>query len=205
MEDRNPMSQGRLGIAAVVIALIGALFVTAVPAMAQDALICRKRDKQGDKSNNHVNLAQSTNDVYPTALRLAMMLTFPALAESMDHLITTLRADAAPKGEAWLSVGCGAGCTARVPLAPALAKLPAGEWKRVGVPLKCLSAAGADVIMAVRNRAKGESAVAGTVSTASAEISFVRWARTVGSPPVRRMPSTPKRSTQMRATRAISS
>jgi beta-glucosidase len=60
-------------------------------------------------------------------------------------LITTLRVDAAPKGEAWLSVGCGAGCSARVPLAPALAKLPAGEWKRVGVPLKCLSAAGADV------------------------------------------------------------
>ena len=53
--------------------------------------------------------------------------------------------------------------------------------------------------------ANGESAVAGTVSTARAEISFVRWARTVGSPPVRRMPSTPKRSTQMRATRAISS
>ena len=53
--------------------------------------------------------------------------------------------------------------------------------------------------------ANGESAVAGTVSTARAEISFGRWARTVGSPPVRRMPSTPKRSTQMRATRAISS
>jgi len=60
-------------------------------------------------------------------------------------LITTLRVDAAPKGDAWLSVGCGAGCTARVPLAPALAKLPVGEWKRVGVPLKCLAGAGADV------------------------------------------------------------
>ncbi len=45
--------------------------------------------------NNHVNLGQSTNDVYPTSVRLAMMLSFPALAEAMDHLITTLRS----KGE----------------------------------------------------------------------------------------------------------
>ncbi|MBB5830604.1 aspartate ammonia-lyase [Brachybacterium aquaticum] len=42
--------------------------------------------------NNHVNLGQSTNDVYPTAVRLTMLLSFPALAEAMDHLITTLRA-----------------------------------------------------------------------------------------------------------------
>ncbi len=38
--------------------------------------------------NNHVNLAQSTNDVYPTAVRLAILLSFPALAEAMDDLIT---------------------------------------------------------------------------------------------------------------------
>jgi aspartate ammonia-lyase len=47
-----------------------------------------------------VNLGQSTNDVYPTAVRLAMLLSFPALAEAMDHLITTLRA----KGEEFSSV-----------------------------------------------------------------------------------------------------
>ena len=41
--------------------------------------------------NNHVNLGQSTNDVYPTAVRLAMLLSFPALAEAMDQLIGTLR------------------------------------------------------------------------------------------------------------------
>ena len=50
--------------------------------------------------NNHVNLGQSTNDVYPTAIRLTIMLSFPALAEAMDHLITTLRA----KGEEFSSV-----------------------------------------------------------------------------------------------------
>jgi len=50
--------------------------------------------------NNHVNLGQSTNDVYPTAIRLTIMLSFPALAEAMDHLITTLRA----KGEEFSSI-----------------------------------------------------------------------------------------------------
>ncbi|MCF3525837.1 glycoside hydrolase family 3 protein [Stenotrophomonas maltophilia] len=58
-------------------------------------------------------------------------------------LLTTLRVDAAPKGEAWLSVGCSAGCSARVAIGPALAALPQGQWKRVGVPLKCLARAGA--------------------------------------------------------------
>ncbi|APX32761.1 aspartate ammonia-lyase [Brachybacterium sp. P6-10-X1] len=71
--------------------------------IANRALEILGRDK-GDYEhlhpNNHVNLAQSTNDVYPTALRLAMMLTFPALAESMDHLITTLR----EKGEEFSQV-----------------------------------------------------------------------------------------------------
>lgn len=58
-------------------------------------------------------------------------------------LLTTLRVDAAPQGEAWLSVGCGAGCSARIAIGSSLAALPQGQWKRVGVPLKCLARAGA--------------------------------------------------------------
>ncbi|MGY5766186.1 aspartate ammonia-lyase [Brachybacterium sp. DNPG3] len=50
--------------------------------------------------NNHVNLAQSTNDVYPTAVRLAILLSFPGLAEAMDALIAALRA----KGEEFSEV-----------------------------------------------------------------------------------------------------
>lgn len=50
--------------------------------------------------NNHVNLGQSTNDVYPTAVRLAMLLSFPDLASAMDTLITSLRA----KGEEFSDV-----------------------------------------------------------------------------------------------------
>ena len=60
-------------------------------------------------------------------------------------LLTTLRVDAAPSADAWLSVGCGTGCSARIAMTPTLAKLPVGQWTRVGVPLKCLAAAGADV------------------------------------------------------------
>lgn len=58
-------------------------------------------------------------------------------------LLTTLRVDAAPEGEAWLSVGCGVGCSARIAIGPSLAALPQDQWKRVGVPLKCLAKAGA--------------------------------------------------------------
>ncbi|MBB1271361.1 aspartate ammonia-lyase [Psychromonas sp. SR45-3] len=36
--------------------------------------------------NNHVNLSQSTNDVYPTALRLALIMSTPELYESIASL-----------------------------------------------------------------------------------------------------------------------
>ncbi|SFR76390.1 exo-1,4-beta-glucosidase [Stenotrophomonas maltophilia] len=60
-------------------------------------------------------------------------------------LLTTLRVDVAPRGDAWLSVGCGAGCSARIAIGSTLAALPVGQWTRVGIPLKCLAAAGAKV------------------------------------------------------------
>ncbi|MDV7341214.1 aspartate ammonia-lyase [Terasakiella sp. A23] len=37
--------------------------------------------------NNHVNLAQSTNDAYPTALRVAILLSIDELTQSMRNLI----------------------------------------------------------------------------------------------------------------------
>jgi len=36
--------------------------------------------------NNHVNMCQSTNDVYPTAIRLALILKIRVLLEAMQHL-----------------------------------------------------------------------------------------------------------------------
>ncbi|AMJ58543.1 MULTISPECIES: exo 1,3/1,4-beta-D-glucan glucohydrolase [Stenotrophomonas] len=92
-------------------------------------------------------------------------------------LLTTLRVDAAPRGDAWLSVGCGAGCTARVAIAPTLAKLPVGQWTRVGVPLKCLAAAGADVGKLDRPWSLG-SAGAMTVSVSRVALGALNEAET---------------------------
>jgi aspartate ammonia-lyase len=45
--------------------------------------------------NNHVNLSQSTNDVYPTAIRLGLLLSYGDLTQAMENLCAALRA----KGE----------------------------------------------------------------------------------------------------------
>lgn len=51
-----------------------------------------KGDYEHLHPNNHVNLGQSTNDIYPTAVRLGILLSFPALTEAMDVLISALQA-----------------------------------------------------------------------------------------------------------------
>lgn len=88
-------------------------------------------------------LAWSGNGEAAAALQSHTALDLRRESNGDLMLLTTLRVDAAPKGEAWLSVGCGVGCSARIAIGPALAALPQGQWKRVGVPLKCLAQAGA--------------------------------------------------------------
>jgi aspartate ammonia-lyase len=44
--------------------------------------------------NNHVNCSQSTNDAYPTALRVALLLIVPGLIEAMQNLSAAFRAKA---------------------------------------------------------------------------------------------------------------
>jgi len=41
--------------------------------------------------NDHVNMAQSTNDTFPTAMRLACLMKLPALLEAMRELETAFR------------------------------------------------------------------------------------------------------------------
>ncbi|HFK2920066.1 TPA: exo 1,3/1,4-beta-D-glucan glucohydrolase [Stenotrophomonas maltophilia] len=88
-------------------------------------------------------LAWSGNGEAVVALQSHTPLDLQREANGDLMLLTTLRVDAAPRGQAWLSVGCGAGCSARIAIGPTLAAVPAGQWTRVGVPLKCLAAAGA--------------------------------------------------------------
>ncbi|QLF71473.1 aspartate ammonia-lyase (plasmid) [Peteryoungia desertarenae] len=45
--------------------------------------------------NNHVNLSQSTNDVYPTAIRLALLMEHETLRESLAALIAAFETKAA--------------------------------------------------------------------------------------------------------------
>ena len=44
--------------------------------------------------NDHVNLHQSTNDVYPTACRMAVIASWPSLAEALEGLRQVLRTQA---------------------------------------------------------------------------------------------------------------
>ena len=60
-------------------------------------------------------------------------------------LVLTLRPEVIPTTHVALGAACGDGCSAQLPLTQALAKLPVGQWTTLGVPLKCLGAAGADV------------------------------------------------------------
>jgi beta-glucosidase len=66
------------------------------------------------------------------------------------QLQLTLRRDSAVTAPVWLGVGCGDGCSGRVDLQKTLVAIPQGEWKVVGVPLKCFVAAGADVAKLVQ-------------------------------------------------------
>ncbi|RDI97986.1 1,4-beta-D-glucan glucohydrolase [Dyella solisilvae] len=60
-------------------------------------------------------------------------------------LVTTVRVDALASHAAWIGMGCGQGCLGRVALGEELAGLTTGQWVRLGVPLKCFRAAGADM------------------------------------------------------------
>nr|WP_329743563.1 glycoside hydrolase family 3 N-terminal domain-containing protein [Dyella sp. A6] len=61
------------------------------------------------------------------------------------ELIADMRIDALAPGRITLGMDCGAHCAASLPLEQGLAALPKGKWLRVGVPLKCFQAAGADM------------------------------------------------------------
>lgn len=59
-----------------------------------------KGDYEYIHPNNHVNKGQSTNDVYPTAIKLAMRLSYESLAQALREL----RAEFAAKGEEFSDV-----------------------------------------------------------------------------------------------------
>ena len=68
--------------------------------LALEALGRPKGDYQALHPNNHVNMAQSTNDAYPTAIRLGLLLGHEALLASLRQLIGAFAA----KGEEFAAV-----------------------------------------------------------------------------------------------------
>ncbi len=83
-------------------------------------------------------------------------------------MYVTLRRDADIAAPLWLGVGCGQGCAGQVDIGKTVGKLPAGEWKIVGVPLKCFQTAGADMSKLVQ--------LPYVASAAKADVSFSRIA-----------------------------
>ncbi|WEN14660.1 glycoside hydrolase family 3 N-terminal domain-containing protein [Rhodanobacter sp. AS-Z3] len=59
-------------------------------------------------------------------------------------LVMSVRADVVPAaGDVSLGVDCAVKCTARIPFRAVLAQLPRGQWRTVGIALKCMRKAGA--------------------------------------------------------------
>ena len=67
---------------------------------ALELLGAARGDYQHCHPNNHVNLGQSTNDVYPTAIRIATVLSLRTLIDALEKLRTALAA----KGDAFNDV-----------------------------------------------------------------------------------------------------
>ncbi len=67
---------------------------------ALEILGYEKGDYEHCHPNNHVNLSQSTNDAYPTAIKIALILKNKHLIESLKSLIVAFRA----KGEEFKDV-----------------------------------------------------------------------------------------------------
>lgn len=51
----------------------------------------KKGEYQYLHPNNHVNLSQSTNDAYPTAIHLALLQSIPVVAENLEELCSIFR------------------------------------------------------------------------------------------------------------------
>ena len=66
------------------------------------------------------------------------------------QLQLTVRRESAVSAPVWLGLGCDDDCGGRIDLRKTLEAIPQGEWKVVGVPLKCFATAGADVAKLVQ-------------------------------------------------------
>ncbi len=62
--------------------------------LALETMGCVRGDYQKCHPNNHVNMSQSTNDAYPTAIKIALILAKDPLIEELKSLINALESKA---------------------------------------------------------------------------------------------------------------
>ena len=114
--------------------------VTATPAATADgALRMAALDYKAQEDARHLEWSGGPASL---ALASARPLDLSRQANGDVMLIVTLRVDAHGTRPAWVGMGCGHDCRGHVALDPALAQ---ARWQRIGIPLKCLRAAGADM------------------------------------------------------------
>jgi beta-glucosidase len=90
-------------------------------------------------------IAWSAGEAAAVAIASRVALDLDRQTNGDVMLVLELRVDEAPQLPTWLSMGCGTGCAGRIDLQPTLAALPRAQWRRVGIPLKCLRHAGTDM------------------------------------------------------------
>ena len=76
------------------------------------------------------------------AIRSAEPLDLSREALGQLSLVFDYRVDTPPAGAVTVGMACGEGCAASVPVTGALRAAPAGEWRTLMVPLRCLAQGG---------------------------------------------------------------
>lgn len=120
------------------------LRITTTPAATRDNLLTvRATDYKAQEDSRIVTWKGGE----PTTLEIVGLNPVDLSRESNGDIMLqiTARIDAAPGGDATLSMRCGEGCSASVPVGDALRKVQPGEWTTIGVMLKCFEQAGANM------------------------------------------------------------
>jgi beta-glucosidase len=79
------------------------------------------------------------------ALDSRQPLDFSRETNAEIALVLDMRFAQRPTAQVDVSMACGPECSGSVRIDPALAQAPAGQWRRIAIPLKCFASSGADM------------------------------------------------------------
>jgi beta-glucosidase len=118
--------------------------VGSVPATVADG---RMRIARVDREAQEDSLRIQWFGKGPASLEIDSRETFDFTRETNGDvaLIVSLLLNKAPDGRVDLGMACGPSCGGAVRVDAALTQVPPGTWRRVAIPLKCFSNAGANM------------------------------------------------------------